>query len=170
MSQVVVHIGTRQMRHSHYVAFSRVTSISGLHILQMNPTKISVDPQVQIEMARLRTQHLLQLCYSPTYMFNAPLKITFINARSLHLHFDDLQSDHNHQHADIIAVAETRLISTDSDQDYALTNYNLIRADQTRTSSTHSHLPIRPPHGLAAYVRKTMITINAATSICTETI
>ena len=179
MSQVVAHMGTRQRRHSHYVAFSRVTNMSGLFILCLNENKIAVDPQVQKEMARLRTGALLQLSYTPVYMATQSLKVTFHNVRSLHLHFEDLKSDHNHTAADIITVAETRLRHADSTHHYSIPGFDLIRADQTGyrpglcTAHRHDDYTVpeyntgrRPPHGLAAYV-STSLTITVISRTCT---
>ena len=43
----------------HYVALSRLRSILGLHILNMNENKIAVSKKVQEEMARLRQKATL---------------------------------------------------------------------------------------------------------------
>ena len=50
VNEIVVDLGTRTMTHSHYVAFSRVRNMSGLHILRFNETKISVLDKVKQEM------------------------------------------------------------------------------------------------------------------------
>ena len=146
MSQVAVHVGRRNNKHSHYVALSRVTNLSGLHILELNESRITVDPLVTAEMTRLRNERMLRLCYVPPYSLDThTLKITLQNARSLHHHIADLKADHNHISADIIAVCETRLMPSDMDDYFSIPGYRLLRFDQPRTN------PLRPPHGLAIY-------------------
>ena len=77
----------------HYVALSRLRSISGLHILNMNENKIAVSKKVQEEMTRLRqkaTLNSLPFLYKDT---SGSFKILFQNVRLSHLHFPDVASD-----------------------------------------------------------------------------
>jgi hypothetical protein len=63
LHQVVVNLSSRAKKaHIHYVALSRVTSLNGLHILDLNPSKIAVSDSVMEEIERLRTQAVLKLC------------------------------------------------------------------------------------------------------------
>ena len=148
--EIVVHMGSRKVRHSHYVAMSRVTKISGLHILNLNEEKISVDDRVKEEMKRLQTQSLLELCFLPVYQIPGNKhKIIFQNARSFNLHYPDLKSDLNFTSADIITISETRLLATDMNENFALNNfYPIIRNDQVPTNPE-----CRPSHGVAFYLR-----------------
>ncbi len=71
----------------HYVALSRLRSISGLHILNLNENKISVSKKVQEEMQRLRNKALLQS--HPPFLYkdtSQAFKILFHNVRLLYLH------------------------------------------------------------------------------------
>lgn len=122
-----------------------------------------MDLAVVHEMNKMRNYRKLHLCYTPVYSINPNIliKVTFQNARSLHLHHADLKNDHNHTAADIIAVAETRLCPTDTDESYDLPDFNLFRADQTLNNPHHPHL--RPPHGLAAYVSTDFIVDHMST-------
>jgi hypothetical protein len=86
----------------HYVALSRVRSLNGLHILDLNKDKITVADSVIGEMKRLRIDAPLKLCYTPLYTINDSfLKVVFHNTRSLHAHFEDIQADHNIKNADL---------------------------------------------------------------------
>ena len=49
----------RKIPHVHYVALSKVTTLEGLHILNLNEEKICVSSKVEDEMARLRTSAYL---------------------------------------------------------------------------------------------------------------
>ena len=83
LQTVVVDLtSSRKWDHMHYVALSRVTSPDGLHILNLESKKISINAKVKKEMERLRSNKL-----KPTlqFLYNVPLphKIGFLNARSL---------------------------------------------------------------------------------------
>ena len=76
-------------------------------------------------------------------------KFAFNNVRSLHAHIEDFKTDQNVTNADIIGISETRLIHSDSDNDYAIPGYMpLIRNDQHQND-----YQVRPPHGLAVYIK-----------------
>ena len=46
----VVHFGSSKIDHIHYVGLSRVTSLSDVHVLELNEEKISVSQDVANEM------------------------------------------------------------------------------------------------------------------------
>ena len=57
MDEIVVDLSIRmKIDHIHYVALSRVTSINGLNIRNLQEDKISVNAAVKLEMERLRAQ------------------------------------------------------------------------------------------------------------------
>ena len=149
LSRAVVHMGKRQLAGSHYTAFSRVTKIDDLYILHLNEDKIAVYDSVKAEMHRLRTEQELQLCYVPVYkMSSMSYRIVFHNTRSLHAHIEDVRSDLNCTSGDVICLAETRLKHTDDNHQYKIEGFHdIIRNDQSSTGH------IRPPHGIAVYVK-----------------
>ena len=53
LNEAVVDLPSAKREHMHYVALSRLRSISGLHILNMNENKIAISKKVQEEMTRL---------------------------------------------------------------------------------------------------------------------
>ena len=59
LDEAVVDLPSSKREHMHYVALSRLRSISGLHILNMNENKITVSKKVQEEMTRLRQKATL---------------------------------------------------------------------------------------------------------------
>ena len=84
----------------HYVALSRLRSISGLYIL--NENKIAVSKKVQQEMTRLRQEATLNSHIPFLYKYaSGSFKILFQNVRSLHLHVASVVSDYNVKSADI---------------------------------------------------------------------
>jgi hypothetical protein len=159
LNEVVVDMSTyRPVYHSHYVAFSRVRNKSGLFIRDLAEDKIKIDGEVKIEMIRLRTTCQLKLCYTPAYNFpKESLKVSFLNSRSLHKHFEDVKNDQSFQCCDIIAFAETRLYDNEL-VNYSLAGYRLFLNCQPPTNTTRLNL------GLAIYVNDSLIinSINTA--------
>ena len=71
--------------HIHYVSHSRVKRLKDLYILNMNKASMALDDDVNVEMHRLRTEAVLELCYVPLYKTDpGKIKIALNNARSLH--------------------------------------------------------------------------------------
>ena len=97
-TRIVVNFETkRAILHIHYVGLGRVTAIEGLHITNLCEDKISVSPAVEKEMLRLRGEGKLHLCLSPIYTApESSLKLSFLNARSLHKHIYDVLADINY--------------------------------------------------------------------------
>jgi len=121
-SRIVVNFETkRAIPHIHYVGLSRLTAIEGIFITDLCEDKITVSPAVEKEMAHLRNEGKLKLCLSPIY--GAPeslIRLSFLNARSLHKHIDDVRADINYLSTDISVFSETRFKSSDSDTMYRI--------------------------------------------------
>ena len=148
-SQVVVDMTTGSRPHQHYVAFSRVTSLQGLHLLNGFNGQIKVDKAVIQEMERLRREAQVALCYNPVKSNKCNLVTVFQNAQSLHLHMPLIRTDSTFTNADVLCFAESRLHEIDLDVDYAIEGFlPVIRNDQF-PKTPH----MRPSHGLAIYVR-----------------
>ena len=142
--------GIVKIPHIHYVALSRVKRLTDLYILNMNEASMALDDDVNVEMHRLRTEAVLELCYVPLYKTDpGKVKIAFNNARSLHKHFRDVEFEPNVLAADAIGFAETRLCRRDENVHYALKRFRLIRLDDAEKESGN-----RPHHGLALYVKE----------------
>lgn len=98
---------------------SRVTSIKGLYITDLCEGKIAVSRDVKKEMHRLRNEAKLNL--SITHVYNTqqiPLKICYLNARSLHKHIEDVRNDLNYSATDVNIFSETRFSHFDDDSMY----------------------------------------------------
>ena len=154
LNEAVISIITnRKWEHIHYVAFSRVTSLSQLHILELNEDKIYVSSAVKAEMTRLRSDQQVQLSFKPVYSYPPEtLKLLFHNTRSLHRHYDDIVVDRNFHACDMICFAETRLVISDNTEDYTLRDFVAFRNDQERDGNSAS----RPSHGLLSLAKNTV--------------
>ena len=136
--------------HHHYVAFSRVTSLQGLFLLNGLNGQIKVDKSVVQELERLRREACIKLSYKPVSSYSCDLTLVFQNVQSLRLHFPLIRSDCTFTDSDIICLAETRLHKNDQDIDYSIDGFlPIIRNDQL--STLHD---LRPPHGSGVYVKK----------------
>ena len=130
--------------HMHYVALSRATSLSGLHIRNLNSHNIRVSPKVLKYMKEARDKYKLQLSYVPLYTFSDnKLKVIYNNVRSYKRHYNDVKNNYDILSADVVVVAETWLSSKDKTENYSIQGYNAYRMDQQSTA--HSH------HGLIVY-------------------
>ena len=81
-------------------------------------------------------------------MSQSCFKMYFLNARSLHRHFKDVQKDLDLTSAHIAIFSETRFSSCDSDNMYAIHGFKLFRND-----SPHSNSCTRPYGSMALYVK-----------------
>ena len=151
LNEAVVDLPSQKREHMHYVALSRLKSMSGcLNILNLNENKISVSKKVQEEMDRLRKEALLKshipFLYRDT---SGAFKILFHNVRSLHLHHADVASDYNVKAADVKIFVETALCNNDNDETYSIPNFQLFRNDFNFRN--------RAPYGTAMYDKRMLI-------------
>ena len=95
-------------QHVHYVALSRVTTLSGLYLKDLNKEKISISRNVANYIADARKNAKLVLSYVPLYTYRTEqLKIIYNNCRSYKKHYHDIQANYSMMAADIICIAET---------------------------------------------------------------
>ena len=151
LEEVVVDMSGTVQKHCHYVAFSRVTKVTGLYITNLSPEKITIEEKNISIMEELRQYNPIKLSYTPIYTTKQKnpndLLISFLNARSLHLHYQDFKVDNNFTCADIMFFAETRLKQTDTNEQFTLDEYTIFRNDQKPKASE------RPHHGILAYIK-----------------
>ena len=134
-------------QHMHYVALSRVTSLSGLYLKSLNLDKICVSPDVLNYIEKAKVKYKLKLFYTLLYMYSDnKLKVMYNNARSYKKHFLDVKNNHNILAADIILLSESRLSSQDNTAKYKINNYNVYHLDQVNT--------VNPYYGLMGYTHK----------------
>ncbi|XP_063420756.1 uncharacterized protein LOC134705970 [Mytilus trossulus] len=146
VNNLVAHLGRRKNDHMHYVAFSRVRSLEGLHILHLSEDKISVSIDVTVEMDRMRSttkvlNSVIELPDPQTW-----LNILCHNVRSLHLHIKDVKEESYLSSCDLIGITESRLKPEEADSCVAITGFaTLYRHDSVSNSL------IRPHHGSVVY-------------------
>ena len=132
-----------------YVAISRGKKLENTRLINLKEKYIKTASAVKEEMARLRRRP-----YPWSFQFpldiDSSLKIIFINARSMHLHKDDIAADSNFTHCDIIFCCETRYYPSEVSSLYRINGFSCHRFDD-ELYQTHS--ANRPALGMAAYYR-----------------
>ena len=124
--------------------------LKDLYKLNMNEASIAFDDDMNVEMHRLCTEAVLELCHVPLYKtVSGKIKIAFNNARSLHKHFRDVEFEPSVLATDPIGFAETWLCRRDKNVHYDLKRFRLIRLGDAEKESGN-----RPHHGLALYVKQ----------------
>ena len=96
-----------------YIAFSRVKTLEGLHIINYTRSQIKISPNVEEEMERLRMNLLPQI---PKHLFEYELghtKLVHINIGNIHRKLVDIKCDKLLKSADIISINETHLSTSD---------------------------------------------------------
>ena len=141
--------------HMHYVAFSRCTSLSGLHIVNINEDNIRASPRVHDYLHNQRST--MQLSFLPPYKLQDHLRIAYNNVCSLQHKWPAVSQNHLLLNCDVFILAETWFSSTDSDTAYQLDGFNCHRMDSTVVPSRR---------GMIVYVRND---IPGVTCKCTQT-
>ena len=89
------------------------------------------------------------------------LKCVFLNTLSLHKNIDNVRAHHNICAGDVLIFAETKLLHSDSSENYTLTGFQV----PYKNNQVWHNSP-RPPHGMIGYVRENirMLEVNKFTS------
>ncbi|XP_065356189.1 uncharacterized protein LOC135950582 [Calliphora vicina] len=122
-SKVVVHTHNRMNRSALYVACSRATCASGLHIIgNFNPPRpLKTSDPVKIELERLRSERVRT---NFDFMSNNGLrKLYYQNIQSLQAHHEDISTDPTIMRANIICFVETWSFP---EEDNMLTNFTVL--------------------------------------------
>jgi hypothetical protein len=153
LDEIVVEMsqqkGKFQPGHA-YVAFSRVKTLAGLHILNYTREQIIIDPHVETFMENMQNVQLpLQNDIDVSCM---DLIICHVNVENLLSHKDDVDTNKYIQSADIICFTETHLTQTSK---WPLTNisknnYRIFRQERTHCKGG----------GIAICIRKNICTIE----------
>ena len=143
ITEAVMHFGSRKIDHIHYVGLSRVTRLAGVHIMDLNSSKISVSYDVETEMNRLRDERNIDCIPQDLGALGTDLfKVCFQNCRSLQKHFEDLKHEGNLLSADILGLVETRVCEFDK---YSIDGFTMVSSSLDLV-----------PHGIVIYVKSSL--------------
>ncbi|XP_070191701.1 uncharacterized protein [Littorina saxatilis] len=160
LEQVAVSFQGMVQHHLVYVALSRAKTLGGLHLLDFDPNKIRVSPDVKTEMERLRKKPI-EWCVSDLQQIaSIGFLIGFHNSRSLHKHMEDLRLERNLLRAEMLVIFESWEHKQDEPQHYSLPEFKVLDRNPAPTK-TH-----RPHAGTIVYIRDDSLlsTSNTATS------
>ena len=143
--------------HMHYVAFSRVTSISGLYIENINEFNISISKKVTNYLANALENNKLET--NITFKDENTFNILLNNARSFKKHFKTIKENEIIQQQHINIFLESKLSKYDTSFTYRIKVFIIVRADEKNTMNPH--------YGIISYVDK-IITILEIQSMSTE--
>ncbi|KAJ8049090.1 ATP-dependent DNA helicase pfh1 [Holothuria leucospilota] len=148
LKEVAIDMSGRAVQcHIHYVALSRVTSMTGLYIYDLNHGKINVDIRVAKEMEELRTVRCMKMCVPCLPNIDGSTTIIQQNVRSLRKHLTDIKSDSAMLSADVLLFTECHLFENITDEEVNIEGYKVFLNFPSHASSVHS------PYGTAIYTR-----------------
>lgn len=145
MDKAAISFKGKIQKHMVYVALSRLQTLKGLRLLDFDPKKISVDPLVQQEIARLRIEGLLPC--NKGIDSQSSISIVCHNARSLHKHIEHYRVDDRISNIDVLVIQETWAKHNDETDHYKLSGF------QTPICVFTDNKGHRPHSGTFIYVR-----------------
>ena len=143
--------------HMHYTGLSRFSEMRNVVIQNLNEDDILTDPNVVIEMERLRNtqtkESIMELCYKPVYeMPENSLKLVCHNISSLRKHIGTVRRDRNYLSADVLGFVETRFRKDSPNSEYAIDGFQeVIRNDLDELDGNGKSY-----HGTAVYIKNTL--------------
>ena len=146
--ELVVNFSTKKSPPKHfwehliYVGLSRVPSLKGLYVVNLNAEHICRSEKVKNYLSLEKKN--LELCYQPTYETKNSIKIVYNNVCSMAKKWKAIVNNHNIQGCDIVILAETWLSTQDSNA-YDIPDFKQMRVDSTIVKSHR---------GLLAYLKK----------------
>ena len=142
----------------HYVAFSRVTSISGFYIENINQDNISTSKKVSNYLNNCPLDNNIQTHIE--FHDENTRNILLNNARSFKKYFHTIKNNQIVLQQNVNIFLKSKLSKHDKSIDYQINNCIIIRADEKNT--------INPHHGIISYIHNS-VTINRIENMSTET-
>ena len=147
LDKIVVDMkGGRFSPGQAYVAFSRVKTLHGIHILNFNAKAVKSSSDVQDEMARLNNKLLPRIpqlkCLSLPDNY---VKICLLNVRSLIAKLADIEQDMCLKAANVLCFCETWLTATQSSPSI-LSDQVVVRCDRQTGNNKGGTMICVPSH------------------------
>lgn len=127
-----------------YVALIRVTSFSGLHILDMDEKKINANPEINTALDNM-TEALLEQAMPLLHLaatLNRPETLTVIhfNTEGDSSHTAGIKSHHELHIADVLALTETHLQGSFVSESPNLEGHNVFKCNRHVSYTNNSHM------------------------------
>ncbi|KAM9699314.1 uncharacterized protein ACNS7B_003452 [Menidia menidia] len=143
-----------------YVALSRVTSLSGLYLLDLDENKIYANPEVSAGLQSMRqasVEHVMPLLQlRPAVDRPDTLTLVHHNTEGLPSHVEDIKRHHELCLADVLCLTETHLKGSFVADSLQLDGYNMFRRNRHSSYTNFPQLASRGGGGVAVYARNHM--------------
>ncbi len=140
-----------------YVALSRTTTLSGLHITDFDENKIFCDPEISASLENMpkadfyNIQPILHIVQDSK--MSSALKIIHHNTEGLECHMDDLKCHHELLLADVFCLTETHLSGSAVPAFLQLDGYTMYKRNRHVSYTNYVHLANKNGGGVAIYVK-----------------
>ncbi|CAI5653237.1 unnamed protein product [Oreochromis niloticus] len=140
-----------------YVAVSRVTSLNGLYLLDMEEKKIFTNPEITAALENMRQANLDDMMpllhVRQTLSRSEVFTIVHHNTEGLPAHINDIKSHHELCLADVLCLTETHLRGSFVAESLHLENYNLFKRNRHLSYTNFPQMANRNGGGVAVYVK-----------------
>ncbi|CAI5667671.1 unnamed protein product [Oreochromis niloticus] len=140
-----------------YVAVSRVTSLSGLYLLDMEEKKIFTNPEITAALENMRQANLDDMMpllhVIQTLSRSEVFTIVHHNTEGLPAHINDIKNHHELCLADVLCLTETHLRGSFVAESLHLENYNLFKRNRHLSYTNFPQMANRSGGGVAVYVK-----------------
>ena len=140
-----------------YVALSRVTSLSGLHMLDLDESKIYANPEITGALETMRQVSLDDMMpllrIQQTLSRHDTLTIVHHNTEGLPSHVNDIRSHHELCLADVLCLTETHLQGSFVADSLQLEGYNMFKRNRHLSYTNVPQMADRGGGGVAVYVK-----------------
>lgn len=154
VDRVIVHItGSFRpyMRHMMYVALSRVTSLSGLNVINFHDKYIRVSKAVlEDDKDSLTTRKCILNSTFFERRETPTLNIYYENVQSFTAHFECIKNHLAIQNTHLIMLVESKLKEEHLSGNFIIPDYEMIRLDQCYSGNSHVS------GGLLVYIHKSV--------------
>lgn len=144
VSKVIVDLSAMRrnhniMRHSAYVALSRVTKLIGLKTVNFAPSQIITDQKVKDEMIRMRSKCTLDLSYHEQEATNSFVRVYYSNSQFLKKSAKSIGADMKFKNSDITLLNETHLVENDDFPEILTQDRSICRLDCQINNTIECH-------------------------------
>ncbi|XP_068449333.1 uncharacterized protein [Clinocottus analis] len=140
-----------------YVALSRVTSLSGLYVLDLDERKIYANPEITGALETMRQVSLDDMMpllrIQQTLSRHDTLTIVHHNTEGLPSHVNDIRSHHELCLTDVLCLTETHLQGSFVADSLQLEGYNMFKRNRHVSYTNVPQMAGRGGGGVAVYVK-----------------
>ncbi|MGL4876646.1 endonuclease/exonuclease/phosphatase family protein, partial [Paraclostridium dentum] len=140
-----------------YVALSRVTCLSGLHLLDMDEKKIYANLEITEALENMRQasfQDIMPLFnFLQTSNNQNPFTIVHHNVEGLPAHINDMKGHHELCLADVVCLTETHLFGCFVSESLNLEGYTLFHRNRHLSYTNVPHIATKHGGGVAIYAK-----------------